>query len=48
MAEGDLMRLFPAVVSAVKAALYASKIAPLVVALIIGVALFGFRGRNRN
>ncbi|MBZ5695233.1 MAG: hypothetical protein LAN36_07715 [Acidobacteriia bacterium] len=48
MAESYLMGLLPALFCAVKAALYASKIAPLVVVLIIGVALFGFRGRNRN
>ncbi len=49
MAEGNLMGLLPAVIGAVKAALYVSKIAPFTLILLAFVAmLFGFRGRNRN
>jgi hypothetical protein len=49
MTEGDLMRLLPTLIYAIKAALYFSKIAPFATALLIcGALSCGFRGRNRN
>lgn len=48
MAESELMRLWPVVIGMVKLAFYASKIAPLAVVVLIGVALFGFRGGKKK